>query len=282
MDVSLPHRNAGGDRPLPVGPGIPPGHAPPFQGRRALKRWRYAGVYGDAYMLCVGSVSIAGLPQWFWALWDREGRRLREHTALGRGGGRVGLADGVVSVRDRGIHIDLRYEAAGDDVEVLSDHHGGRAWTRKRPIAATGTVTVDGTPHAFAAAGLIDDTAAYYARTTDWEWAAGVGTADDGKPVAWNLVTGVHDAPRDSERTIWIDGEATEPGPVVFSEALDRVVFAEGGELRFNEESARRSRQNLIVIASDYVQPFGTATGTLGGVTLAEGFGVMERHHARW
>ena len=35
--------------------------------------------------------------------------------------------------------------------------------------------------------------------------------------------------------------------------------------------------------ASDYRQPFGTFTGTLGGgVELAEGFGVMERHTARW
>lgn len=34
---------------------------------------------------------------------------------------------------------------------------------------------------------------------------------------------------------------------------------------------------------SSYAQPFGTFTGTLpGGVTLAEGLGVLERHDAVW
>jgi hypothetical protein len=39
----------------------------------------------------------------------------------------------------------------------------------------------------------------------------------------------------------------------------------------------------VVVFASDYRQPFGTFSGTLpGGVELAEGFGVMERHVVRW
>ena len=45
----------------------------------------------------------------------------------------------------------------------------------------------------------------------------------------------------------------------------------------------RARRDNLVVFSSDYRQPFGTFTGTLpGGVRLAEGFGVMERHDVRW
>jgi hypothetical protein len=36
------------------------------------------------------------------------------------------------------------------------------------------------------------------------------------------------------------------------------------------------------VLASDYRQPFGAYAGTIAGVPLATGAGVMERHSARW
>jgi len=94
----------------------------------------------------------------------------------------------------------------------------------------------------------------------------------------WNLVAGVHDAPRGSERTVWVDGEPHEVGPVAFAEGLDAV-----GDLRFAPEAERVRRDDLLVIASDYRQPFGTFTGTLpDGTELASGHGVMERHRARW
>jgi len=36
-------------------------------------------------------------------------------------------------------------------------------------------------------------------------------------------------------------------------------------------------------VRSEYEQPFGTFRGTLpGGLELAEGYGVMERHVAVW
>jgi hypothetical protein len=100
----------------------------------------------------------------------------------------------------------------------------------------------------------------------------------DGERVVWNLVAGVHDAPRMSERTVWIDGAAVEVGPVAFAEGLDAV-----GELQFTPEAERVRRDDLLLIASDYRQPFGTFTGTLpDGTELARGYGVMERHRARW
>ena len=55
---------------------------------------------------------------------------------------------------------------------------------------------------------MIDDTAGYHARHTEWWWAAGVGRSRAGADVAWNLVTGVNDPPRRSERTVWVDGAA--------------------------------------------------------------------------
>jgi hypothetical protein len=39
---------------------------------------------------------------------------------------------------------------------------------------------------------------------------------------------------------------------------------------------------NLIVFRSRYRHRFGTFAGSLEGVELSEGFGVMERHKALW
>jgi hypothetical protein len=120
----------------------------------------------------------------------------------------------------------------------------------------------------------VDDTAGYHARHTAWDWSAGAGRAADGRPVAWNLVSGVHDGPRASERTVWLDGVAHEAPPVLFSAALDAV-----GGLRFAGEAQRARRDRLLLVRSAYRQPFGTFQGVLpGGVALAEGHGVMERH----
>ena len=161
---------------------------------------------------------------------------------------------------------------------MVSRHGGAYIWTRKSPIRATGLVTVEGRTLALDAAGLIDETAGYHARRTAWEWSAGTGIATTGEPVVWNLAAGVHDAPRLSERTVWIDGTPYEVGPVAFAEGLDAV-----GDLRFSPEAERVRRDDLLLIASDYRQPFGTFAGTLpDGTELASGHGVMERHRARW
>jgi hypothetical protein len=96
----------------------------------------------------------------------------------------------------------------------------------------------------------------------------------------WNLVAGVHDAPVRSERTVWVDGVAQEAGPVVFGAALDAV-----GGLRFAAEAERRRHDRVVfgLVESEYRQPFGGFAGTLpGGIALADGRGVMERHRARW
>jgi hypothetical protein len=130
---------------------------------------------------------------------------------------------------------------------------------------------------------VVDETAGYHERRTAWRWSAGVGQTEDGKDVGWNLVAGVADAPAESERTVWVNGEPAECAPVAFADDLSSVDFSEGGGLLFEEWSARENRTNMLLIRSYYRQPFGTFSGELpGGVRLAEGYGVMEEHDVRW
>jgi hypothetical protein len=246
-------------------------------GTRPLKAWRYIGVFGPELMLCVASVRIGRARQSFWAVWDREGRRLHERTWLSAGG--VRLSHGRAMVSDHAAGADLTLdEAAG--VETVCADGAGYAWTRKQGgVRAAGTVVLgDGRPRPIVGAAIIDDTAAYYRRHTRWRWCAGVGSAVDGRPVAWNLVQGVNDPPRDSERTVWLDGEAREAPPVTIDPELHGA-----GDLRFDAEATRAHAQNLLVVRSRYRQPFGTFSGTLpGGPALATGYGVMEDHDVYW
>ena len=114
-----------------------------------------------------------------------------------------------------------------------------------------------------------------HARRTAWRWSAGAGVASSGAAVVWNLVEGLHDG-SPSERTVWVDGEPHEVGPQPF-DGLARV-----GDLEFTATATRAKRENYLVIASDYEQPFGTFTGTLPVAGPLHGWGVMERHEALW
>jgi hypothetical protein len=280
--ASLPYRGRfGAVRPESLsGLALPPAAMPPRQRLRPLKAWRYVGVYGPELMLCLAAVRIGPARQAFWALWDREACRLHERTVIGRGP--VELGRGRALVRDRETEIVLELEETAG-IETVCRSGATYAWTRKQGgIRARGTVRAGGRERRIQSRAVIDDTAAYYERHTRWRWSAGVGLARDGRELAWNLVSGVNDPPRDSERTVWIAGEPAEPGPATFAEDLS-AVSVPGGELRFAAEAVRASDQNLVLIRSSYRQPFGTFSGRLpGGIELAEGYGVMEEHDVRW
>ena len=159
-------------------------------------------------------------------------------------------------------------------VEVVSPHGAQYIWTRKR-----GGVRVRGTVlgRELDAAGLVDESAGYHARRTAWLWSAGAGVLESGEPVAWNLVDGLHDAEVGSERTLWLDGEPRELPPQPFD------GLAGVGGLRFTAEATRARRERLVLMSSDYEQPFGTFAGEVPGAgALREGWGVMERHAVRW
>ena len=232
---------------------------PLVRDRRPLKRWRYVAVYAPELMLCVGDARVAGMSQRWWA---------------------VALPDGSLyeGVRPDGV-IDVQLDE-GEGLEVVSPHGRSYIWTRKQAgIGVKGEVRVAGrTLSVDGPYGFVDESAGYHARHTSWRWSAGIGRARDGRAVAWNLVDGVHDAARDSERTVWIDGSPREVEPVEFASDLSRV-----GDLRFIEWSAREDHTNRLLFRSDYRQPFDSFSGALpGGVELESGHGVMEWHDVLW
>ena len=252
-----------------------------------LKRWRYVGVYAADLMLCAGAARIGPARQSWWAVWERDRDRLHERTRL-RPGGPVHLADGRVRVHDgSGRASTSRSDDAGArEVEVVTPDGRGYAWTRKRaPVRARGTVRVDGEARTVDAAALIDESAGYHARHTAWRWSAGVGTRGRRRRAG-----GVEPRRRrarlaDRERAHRVGrrrGARGRPGRLRRGSRRGRV--RRGRPARFRTPRRVRARNdNLLVVRSDYEQPFGTFHGTLpGGLELAEGYGVMERHVAVW
>jgi hypothetical protein len=225
------------------------------------KDWIWIGGFGPELMLCAASARIGPARSSWWAVWD--GRRLHERTYLRRGPVRVSPE----RVEVPGL-LDLTVEP-GAPWAVRT----GPMWTRKRPARMHGTAL--GRPVELH--GLIDESAGRHPRELSWWWSAGVGELADGRPATWNLVDGLHDGVEESERCVWIDGVPAHVPPQPF------LGLAGVGDLRFTALATRSYARNLLVIASDYEQPFGTFAGALPvGGELRAGWGVMERHRVRW
>jgi hypothetical protein len=273
------------------------------------------GVFCEELMACAAEVRVGPAREVFWALYTRADGRLRERTRmLGRGAvqltaasgagepGRLRVADGGVELEvalmegvalaEGGARETARTEGAGGASvalptwwETTCADGAAYVWTRKQAgVRAHGTLALDGgAPRPIEALAVIDDTAGYHARVTEWWWAAGVGVDPEGRPLAFNLVEGINDPSRGSERAVWVEGVPREAPAVRFARDLSRIVAADGAELRFAAEAERRRRENVVVVSSDYRAPFGSFSGTLpGGIELARGLGVVEHHRARW
>lgn len=249
--------------------------------RRLKKQWRYVGAYGPELMLCAGDARIGPVRQRFWAVATPDGEILERSSIFGSAG--LQLDGSRVAIDAPGVRARLSVsEEPG--VQTISPEGDSWIWTCKQGgVRVDGLVELRGHPYQVEARGMVDDSAGYHARHTVWKWSAGVGTSRDGRPVAWNLVTGIHDDPRASERTVWTEGQPTEVGPVRFEDDLSGIDFQTGERLDFREWSAREDRTNAILLRTTYRQPFGEFSGALpGGLELASGYGVMESHDVWW
>lgn len=276
--AQIPWRGPGSDRPdLP----LPPGPMPLRRDGQNRKRWRYVGVFGEEVMLCAARAEIGPLGQSFWVLWDRQRRRHYAHTSLRPGSHEVTMDGPRLEIDSPGLRASLQLGQCLP-IESICPSGSSWAWTRKRAgVPVEGTVEIPGRRWQVSARGVDDESAGYHRRHTSWRWSAGVGRAGDGRRLAWNLVEGVNDPVENSERAIWVDGEPTEPAPVSFRE-MDAIEFPDGAVLEFASESAHARDENFLLVRSRYRHRFGTFSGSLGGLPLAEGFGVMEEHDAVW
>lgn len=249
---------------------------------RLLKRWRYVGYFSQEVMMCAGEARVGPVPRRWWAIAE-PGAAIRQKSSLGSAGLRMNGRRVNVGFEEVEVALELD-ESTGVEVVTPVGQGGGYIWTRKQGDAGVrGSIVVGERQYRVDGVAFVDDSAGYYPRHTAWNWCAGVGTARGGERLAWNLVTGVHDSDRDSERTVWVDGEPRELGPVAFADDLSAVEFGDGSGLTFAEWSAREERMNLLVLRSAYRQPFGEFHGELpGGLQLMGGYGVMEEHDVLW
>jgi hypothetical protein len=245
---------------------------PAFLDRRPLKAWRYVAFFAPELIACAARVRIGPLRDSFWAVWDRD------RGLFWRGRRTVAVAHAQASIASTRLRLALSFTPVAG-IETVCEHGSLYGWTSKQaPLLAIATLQTGTSARHYEGLVLIDDTAAYYARHTSWYWAAGVGRSLSGQTLAWNLVSGVNDPPRDSERTIWVDGVACEAPPCHFAADLRGV-----DTLRFAPEVTLARRTNLGLVRSDYRQPMGVFSGTLpGGIGLEHGLGVMEHHDAWW
>jgi hypothetical protein len=276
--AQIPWRGPGSDRPdLP----LPPGPMPLRRDGQTRKRWRYIGVFGEELMLCAARAEVGPLGQSFWVMWDREGRVHSAHTSLRPGSREVTMDGPRLEIDSPNLRASLRLGQCLP-IEAICPSGSGWGWTRKRAgVPIEGTVEVPGRRWEISARGVDDESAGYHQRHTSWRWSAGVGRAEDGRRVAWNLVEGVNDPAANSERAIWIDGEPAEPPPVRFR-GIEGIEFAGGPPLEFASESAHARDENFLLVGSRYRHRFGSFSGALAGVPLAAGLGVMEEHDATW
>jgi len=258
-----------------------PASLPLFDRGQLRKRWRYVAVFAEELMLCAARAEIGPAKQSFWVLWDREQRRQWAHTNPLPGSREVSFDGPRLEVDGPGLRASLEL---GDVAAIEATCPSGKsvAWTRKRAgMPVEGTVEIPGRRIAVAGRAIDDESAGHHQRHTHWRWSAGVGESVEGRNLAWNLVEGINDLPRGSERAIWVDGEPSEPPPVAFRE-LAGVDLGDAGSLDFAAESDHARDDNYLLIRSRYRHRFGSFAGTLGGLTLASGLGVMEEHTALW
>ena len=259
-----------------------PASLPPLDaGGQLRKRWRYVGVFGRELMLCAARAEVGPLGQSFWVMWDREDRRHEARTTLRPGSREVTMDGPRLEIDCPDLRASLRLgEIAPIEVDLpqrlrlgldpQARRHADRGHGRgsRQALGDLGR-------------GVDDESAGYHQRHTSWRWSAGVGRAVDGRAAGLEPGRGHQRPAADSERAIWIDGEPSEPPPVRFH-GMDGIDLAGEDRLDFATESHHARDENFLLLSSRYRHRFGTFSGSLGGLELAEGLGVMEEHDAVW
>jgi hypothetical protein len=278
--------------------------------RLAEKKWVYALVTTPEVMAAFAIVDAGYLASGFCAVFDRGSRRLLVDenpvlpsicaTVADKPGSARLIGPGIdarMRMQDGKLSLKATWGPAEADL-MLDVARAPQPMTAIAPLGPPGRfdftqktvlVPVEGEIRAGNArfdvsgqhAGL-DYTHGLFVRETAWRWAFGMGGR-----VGFNFSEGFLQGA--GENVAWIDGEPRAVGPVRFgfagSEPLStwRIRSEDGRvDLMFRPEGYRAQTVDLKLIASRYLQPFGTFSGKLHGVDLEGLAGVTEDHIARW
>ncbi len=217
------------------------------------------------------------------------------HIAFERG---MGEADYRLSidVPDLRVTARLSSEGAPPAIGAIASIPGGRSLfnaTEKRVLLpATIEVHTGGHRHApEGGLGGLDFSFGWVARRTAWRWAFALGRTRAGERVALNLVQGFVGA---AECALWVEGELLplSEGVIDFEEdrplSAWRVRTADGEvDLRFAPGAMHEEKRNLILVASSFIQPAGSFSGTIrvpgrAPLELSGVLGVVEDQRVTW
>ena len=249
------------------------------------KRWRYVGAYDEAVMLCAAVARVGPAGETFWALWDRREGRMRERTRRLLPWGRrdVVLEGDLVRVRAGEVEIEL-WLGEVEPVESHLPQRGGRlhldAQARRLPGRGFGARSPASTIVSMAAASTTSPpatTPGHLVVLVRRDWHGGRWPTACLEPGQRHQRPAAQQRARDLARRA---GERTRARRV---RGARGDPLRDGSRLRFAAEGTRAHREVVpFLFRSDYEAPFGTFSGSLGGVELEAGLGVMERHDAVW
>jgi hypothetical protein len=160
-------------------------------------------------------------------------------------------------------------------------------------LSARGRLLVGGQPQELGEepCALVDYSHGLLSRNTNWFWACAGGRDRRGQALGLNLVAGFNQG---LENGIWLGERPWPVGEVRFTRGAGdplapwRIESEDGRvQLDFQPEGVRQEDKDLGLVASHYVQPVGTFSGTLRGergrkATVRDLPGVVEEHASRW
>jgi hypothetical protein len=290
--------------------------------RLYLKRWHYVGVVHPNFILGAACVDLSYMGNVFVYLFDRRTRELYPFESLLAPSKGLQLAEsaasGTTRARVSGLEVTFDQDRTPHTVRIrardrlLADVSlhcsrlsplscitriglGGFNYTHKLAgIPAEGEVEIDG--RRFNAEGswaVVDFTAGVPARETFWNWASGGGRSESGRIFGINLAAGINETGF-TENAFWLDGRMHKVDAAHFDyDRRDlmrrpwRITSSDGKiDLTFAPEGRRAAKVHALVVASAFQQPFGSFSGVLRAEQaeerIAEGYGFVEEHYARW
>ena len=237
-------------------------------------------------MACAAQVQIGPARQSFWALHlrgergaarahapaaaPRRGRA--ERTAPASRWSAALAADGCGSRPRRGARPALERGTRASRRAARTDAR--QVWTRKQAgVPAHGTLALDGGARAaIEALAVIDDTAGYHARVTEWRWSAGVGR-ERGRRRAGLEPRQRRQRPADAAASARCGspGARTRSPPVSFAADLTAIRCEDGSRAALSSAEAERSRRDnlLLARAATTARRSARSRGTLPGGVAA-------------